>query len=104
MPGGVGGEGPGSPVLPYPDCQGGPWAYPVNPDYSVSDDDGWARRSQQTPSGSGSREGPNFWVRGDRPDNSAGVEPREGMTDQLSLFGGEGRGAPPWEGRGRKRT
>ena len=28
---------------------GGLWACPVDPDYSVSDDDGWARRSQQTP-------------------------------------------------------
>ena len=33
--------------------RGLPWeasgACPINPDYSVSDDDGWARRSQQTP-------------------------------------------------------
>ena len=26
-------------------------------------------------------------MRGDGPDDSVGVEPREGMTDQLSLFG-----------------
>ena len=26
-------------------------------------------------------------MQGDRPDDSVGVEPREGMTDQLSLFG-----------------
>ena len=28
---------------------GGLWACPVDPDYSVSDGGGWARRSQQTP-------------------------------------------------------
>ena len=28
---------------------GGLWARPVDPDYSVSDGAGWARRSQQTP-------------------------------------------------------
>ena len=28
---------------------GGLWACPVNPDYSVSDGGGWARRGQQTP-------------------------------------------------------
>ena len=31
--------------------------------------------------------GRNFSVRGDRPDDSVGVEPREDVTDQLSLFG-----------------
>ena len=32
-----------------------------------------------------------------------GVDLREGMTDQLSLFGGEGCGAPLGRRRGRKR-
>ena len=31
------------------------------------------------------------------PDDSVGVEPREGMTDQLSLFGERGPWCAPWE-------
>ena len=46
------------------------------------------------------REGRNFLVRGDRPEDSVGVEPREGMTDQLSLFGERALGG---RRRGRKR-
>ena len=70
---------------------GGLRACPVKPDNSVSDGGGWARRSQQRPyyRAGTSREGPNFRVQGDRPDDSADVERREGMTDQLSLFGEE---------------
>ena len=36
-----------------------------------------------------SREGPNFIVQGDRPDDSVDVEQQQGMTDQLWLFGEE---------------
>ena len=43
------------------------------------------------------REGRNFLVRGDRLDDSVRVEPREGMTDQLSLFGERGPRCAPWE-------
>ena len=50
---------------------------------------GWVRRRQQTPKyrAGTCREGRNFLVRGDRPEDSVGVGLREGMTDQLSLFG-----------------
>jgi hypothetical protein len=36
-----------------------------------------------------SREGPNFIVQGDRPDDSVDVEQQQGVTDQLWLFGEE---------------
>ena len=70
-------------------CRANPARTSDGLDYGVSNGVGWARRSQQRPwyRAGHNREGPNSpWIVGDRPEDSAGVEQQECMTDQLSLF------------------
>lgn len=66
---------------------GGLWACPVDPDESVSDGAGWARRCRQTPwyPMGMCRARWKFLVRGGRLDDSVVAEPQAGITDRLWL-------------------